>query len=230
MPTIPLYQFQPRSSGPSNVRADPGMLDKQYAAASRLGQAVAGLADPLTDAMVRVQKAQNFKHVATVDMAMQEEWDNFQNNLNPSTDETKWVGDWQKQLDARLAKTMPKDAGPMLKEELALRTQQFRVRTSGDVGQQAKGIGVQKAKTTGLARTDQLWRNGDAAGAEESLHQMAELGLILPEEIPQLVQRGTSRMEAQAATHLIANDPLAAQEALQEKTPTGRWKNFTKLY
>jgi len=230
MPALNLFHFQPQASTPRNVRANPNMFDPQYAAASRVGQAVAGLGDVAANAMVRVQRANSFKHVAEMDMGLQEEWDNFQNNLNPSTDETKWQADWQKKLDARVAKTMPKDAGPQLKQELQLRTQNFRVRTSGDVGQQAKAVGVQKAKMAGLARTDQLWRNGDAAGAEQSLNEMAGLGLILPEEVPQLVQRGSSRMEAQQVTNMIASgQPLAAQEALTEKTPTGRWKNFTKL-
>lgn len=229
MATIPLYHFRPQGSGSSGVRADTGMFNAERAAAVRVGAAVSDLADPAVKAMQGLQAAKRFKQASELDTGMQEEWDAFQTSLNPSTDETKWAEEWGKKLDARVAKLMPKDAGEATRQELTARVKAFKVRTTGDIGQQAKALGVTKAKTAGLSRTDQLWRNGDAAGAEANLHAMAGLGLILPEDIPGLVQKGASRMEAQQATNLIVNDPIAAADALAEKTPTGRWKNFTKL-
>lgn len=229
MPRIPQYFHQSQPSQPVNVRVDTNLLSPQYAAGQRVGAAVAQTGDQMVDLSFQLQKAQNFKTSSALQMAMDEEWDNFQTTLNPATDETKWTEEWQKKLDARVSKMLPKAAGPLFREQLETTVNQYKVRSSSEVAQQAKAAGVEKAKITGMTRTNQLWRNGDAAGAEANLREMASLGLILSEEIPGMVQKGVSRMEAQQATNLINNDPIAASEALSEKTETGRWKNFKQL-
>lgn len=229
MPKIPLYRHEPTPTQPGQPRANPGMFSAEAAATSRLGAAIAGIGDVMAAQAIRIQEAQAFKSTATLDTAMDEAWAAYQNGLNPSTDESKWVEGWQKTLDGVVAKVTPKEGGPELKQALELRAKSFRVRTSGDIGQQAKAIGVEKATAAGLTRVDQLWRNGDAAGAEANLNEMARLGLIIPEKVTGMVEKGYSRMQQQQATNLIATDPIGATEALGEKTEGGRWKNFTKL-
>jgi hypothetical protein len=224
VPRIPLFQHTPQSSGPQQVRADPGMFDQQNAAAARVGQAVAGLGQVAAGAAIQAQQkmkqAQNYKTGAELDIGLQEEWDNFQNNLNPSSDETQWVPQWQKALDARVTKLTPKDAGPETRQQLELKAKAFRVRTSGDIGQQAKVAGVQKATIAGSARVDQLWKNGDVAGAEAELNQMAENGLIFKEKIPALMQAGKESM-ARAQTSNALNElrnlpPAASKQAMKQ--------------
>lgn len=229
MPKIPLYSHQSQPTQSQNVRVNPGMFDQQAQAAQRLGGAVAGIGEVLGDTSFKLQQAQNYRHTAALQTAMDDEWNKFQDSLNPSSDETKWQENWQKTLDARVAQVMPKEAGPLLRQQIELQTQQFKVRTSGAVGHQAKAVGVEKAKVAGLTRTEQLWRSGDAQGAEANLNEMAGLGLITPEEVPGMVRKGVSHMEAQQATNLIATDPVIATDALEEKTDGGHWKNFKNL-
>lgn len=229
MPRIPLYSFQPQATQSMNVRADPGMFDRQAAATQRLGNAVADLGQVAADTAFKLQRAQNFKTTSTLQTDMEDEWTQFQATLNPSSDETQWATQWQNRLDARVAKALPKGAGPILRDQIEAQTREFKIRTTGDVSQQAKAVGVEKAKLAGTTRVNALWRNGQPEAAEAKLHEMAGLGLILPEEIPGMVQKGESRMEQQQATNLIVNDPIAATDALEEKTPGGNWKNFKKL-
>lgn len=229
MPRIPLYSHQSQPNASPNVRANPSMFASEGAALDRLGSAIARTGDMLGDVSFKLQQAQNYKITANMDTAMESAWSSFQQGLNPNSDETKWEADWQKTLDATVSKNKPSVAGPLLQQQLEMRTKQFRTRTSGDVSQQAKAASVQKATDAGMVRNTAFWKNGDEVGAEQNLNEMADLGLISREKIPTMMQKGREEMQSEQVYRMMQLAPSKALESLKEQTPTGRWKNFSDL-
>lgn len=219
MPKIPISQYTPQASQPINVRANPGMFDGEAQAIQRLGQGVANLgqgigaiADANAAIEKKVQGASDFKASATLDLALQEAWDKFQNGRNKATDETKWVEEWQKIHAATVEANSPKGARKELADKLAFQANAFKVLKSGDVGQQAKVVGLDKASRAGLALADVYFQDGDIGKAEEKLNEMAAGGLIYKEQIPEMMRQGSRRvadMEAKSWLRALAALPPA---------------------
>ena len=149
MPKIPISQYTPQASEPVNVRANPGMFDGETQAIQRLGQGVANLgqgigaiADEKAAMELKVQKADDFKASATLGLAMRASWDDFNNKRNKATDHTKWADEWDKTHAATVTANTPKGARKELADRLGMEANEFRVLRRGEVGQQAKAVGV----------------------------------------------------------------------------------------
>lgn len=228
MPKIPLYQFTPQETPAANVRANPGMFDAQNAAAIRLGNAAQNVGDMATSYALRIQQADNYRKKSELDLAMQEEWKAFEATITPASDPVKLVPEWEKRLNAVVAKHA-KDVAPAMKGEVADLTGRFRVQTTAQVGGLAKTMVVDRAKKAGAARLDAAWDAGDVKQAETIMQEMAATGLIYPEDIPAMREKGAQRVEYQEAFALINAAPAKAIESLEETTDGGRPKNFKRL-
>lgn len=204
------------------------MFDGQNQAMQRIGGAVAQLGETGADWAVKLQQADNYRKKSELDLALNDEWNGFQQTITPAADPAKLVPDWEKKMAAVVA-SKGKDMPPSMQAEVSHLVGQFKTQTTGQLGHLAQSMTIDKAKKAGTARLESAWDNFDEKGAEAIMQEMAGHGLIYAEDIPAMREKGVQRMQYQQAFQAINASPAKALDMLAETTDGGAPKNWKKL-
>lgn len=229
MPKIPLYAYTPTASESPNVRANPNMLDGQYAAAQRLGDAVAGIGERAFDFAAKKQTAVNNATLADVDRQLKEGFLLFQDELKRNPNEKTWEPAWQKRAKEIEDTVMKGVEAPALKQRVKGELENWKAMTSLQVRSVATEREIKRARAMVLDSADADLKLGDVESYRAKIKQGAADGLFDPDEATEFLRDGERKAARYEAYALINENPALAIESLDDRTEGGRYRAFTAL-
>jgi hypothetical protein len=238
MPSIPIVDAPiPSSTGGSfakqqphqinPVRANPGLLNAKFQAASNLGNAISDIGE----LGFRVKNATDNAYVTRSQTSMEAEQADFANwtktNPDPST--------WNEELDARIKSRKEqvqegaKALSPMAQQRLALVQGEWESRFRGRTQLQATEQSLQIAQASYNDFVAQATANSDLPAIEAKVAEGVAEGVFHPKTASSIVSRARGTIVSNSANALIEADPFEAARQLSAKDESGEYLNFQEL-
>lgn len=161
-------------------------------------------------------------------------YDEFQMDITKAdsqlNDHTKWGEEWAMRSEAikqSHLKSVSLDQG--YKDALSSQFDEDNVKRSLSVRGMTEKRTAAIAKESILSNAERLLRDGDFSGYEKEIMKGVESNVINEEDAPKMLQEGLQRSDEYEAIALIETNPKAAEDALSDKTETGRFREFKNL-
>lgn len=199
-------------------------------AQAQMGHAVQQAGSVMGEFALRSADARNRTALVESEMTMEKAFADYQQQMAAEPDEEKWVGGWQaKSLEIKQQLLSDKKLAPVVKNQLSNEFKKFEQDSTIRIGTQANVRTVERQKAKLLNVADFMWQAGDYERGEIAIDTGIEAGLFTNEEGVQMKKKGAEAVDVYAVKRGQMNDPIATQEQLYEKTPSGRYRNFTNL-
>lgn len=178
----------------------------------------------------RKQRAINAAAEQDAMMQMEKGFDDYQIELSTQQDEEKWVEGWKKKSET-LKSSLLSDPhiSQAVKDHLTVALNTEAERSTQRIATQANTRLLQRQKARLMNVADYMFQRGDIERGDIAIEAMSEHGLIFPEQEFELKKDGHEKADFSAVNKGINVDPFTTIDQLDEKTPSGEWKNFTNL-
>jgi hypothetical protein len=193
------------------------------------GDAIQSAAAVAGDTALHIQNAKNVAATADAARQMDEAFAQYQVEMQKQTDESTWTDDWMQRAGKLRVDLLKSAAGPAAKRAIDEDLKNWASKTTTQVrGQQSARTTQRQQARIGMA-AEYMFKNGDYERGAAFIDSGEKAGLYFPEEAQALRDKGHEIVDFNQANRAIGADPIAAGAALDDKTPTGRWRNFTSL-
>lgn len=216
----------PIGGAPANMDA----LMAPARAQDQMGRAIAETGSVMGEFALRAADARNRTALVESEMTMEKAFSDYQSEMSKEPDEEKWVQGWQaKSLEVKQQLLSDKKISPVVRDQLSNEFKKFEQDSTIRIGTQANVRTVERQKARLMNVADFMWQAGDYERGEIAIDTMIGAGLVTAEEGVQIKKKGAEAVDVYAVKRGQMNDPIATHEQLYEKTPSGRYRNFTNL-
>lgn len=206
-----------------------GAAAAPWQAAGAVGREVQQLGEKGMDFVVKMQRVKNVQMANDLEIAANEEYAAFQNDILTNPNPAEWPGLWQKRLDGLKKSHLPDGLAPEQKALLGERFAQFSSRTTMDITRDAAVNQVGQARKSISNRIDQAIRLGDYDGAVAAANDGRAAGLYDDPDHERIITDIGRKNEVAELEQLAQSDPEAAKKLIDEKNEDGTYKHSTHL-
>lgn len=219
------------SSPQTAVKLDAGALTAPNRAAMQRADAVQGLSGQAFDIGQKMQEAKNTADLIDAQGKLARTRQTFIEQLQTKPDETKWGEDWQSTVKETQESILGKESklAPDVKQRLALEIKDWGNTTGIDVRVMANKATNQRGALKIDNAVDEFAKDGNYNAAAQSIDAGTKAGFWFPEEGDAKKNQVGQKIDFYAAKNYIDNHPVGAADYLNDKTPTGRYRNLTNL-
>jgi len=206
-----------------------GQMLSEGAGAAQLGRQISQTSTVLGNMAQKLQGAKNAADIAAASARMDSAFAEYQEEMQTENDETKWGEGWQKKATAVQDELLSQDLAPDVRDALGIKLEQWNAQTSINVsGAQTKRT-VQRYKAKFLNAAEVAWNQGRLEEGDAHIDGAVEAGVLFDTEAEGIKVKGHRQSDVMSANKSILNDPLGAEEDLNEKTDSGEYANFKNL-
>jgi hypothetical protein len=229
------------------VKLDAAALTAPNRAAMQRAQAMNGMVQDVTGVISehfqKIQDAKNAADLIDAQGKLAATRQTFIEQLQKNPDESKWGEDWQETVKQTQDNIIGKDSklSPVVRQRLGLEIKEWG--NSGAIGvremankatNQRSAIKIDGAvqnfaKLADAANPDYQTKDPNYLHAVAAINEGTKAGLWFPEEGEAKKAALNGQVEFYAAKNYIDQHPAGAVDFLNDKTPTGRYRNLTAL-
>lgn len=231
MPRLPNQGvFIARDTGPSQVLANPNMLDAEFEGMQQFGRGVSSAANDLAQIAHKMEYGNYVAKSAETDRKVKTAWTAYQEKMTtePGSPE-KWAKGWN-DMYAKVRKDVPLEG---LSKSSRLRIEQqmadFQMDSTAQISAQATKQRIRNGAAEITASASLDLKNGDWHGYEAKINEGASAGFFEPSMQIKLLEDGRVQFDVEGANKAINENPIAATDALEAKTDGGKWQNYKNV-
>jgi len=185
MPQIPQIEpFQPENTR-GDVRVNPNILDSEFEAASRMGEAVSDVGKVMERYAQEKQALVNEGDISTNRLSNTSAAEEVKIRLNEEMDHTKWLGITAEVWDARQKALGEGKFAPSIQGQLTDEMMLARNKSTALTRREFSQRGIDNANAALLKEGQTLWRNGQKEEAEARWRLMN----MNPLQMEKMIQR-----------------------------------------
>lgn len=219
----PVQGYQTSPEGSMAAAAAP------WQALGGVGREVQQIGEQAADFAVKLQRIKNVEMANNLEIAANEEFSAFQNEILTNPDPSSWGPAWEKRLEGLKKAHLPDGLAPEQRAMLGERFAEFSSRTGMKVLETATVTQIDQARRSFGNRIDQRLRMGDADGADAAADEMHSLGLIDEPARDKLKSEISRKSTVSAIESAAQQDPAETKKLLREKNDDGTWANFPDI-
>ena len=200
-----------------------------WAAVVDAGDDISQLGDRGAELAIKLQRVNNVKLANEMEIAMDEEYATFTQEMATNPNPDQWRDQWGKRLETLKKSHMTDQLAPEQQAVLGERYARFASKSSINIAEQATVHGIGQAKQAIGNRIEQSVRRGDSDGGIQAIQDGVSAGLWALPEAEKLTMDFEQKMEVQTVESDMQTDPLGTLDRLSQKNGDGTWANFTQL-
>jgi len=232
MPKIPLYEHTPQASGVNAVRVNPSSATAVGNAGRNVGNAVAGVGNQMFNIGMEFQKkkqdAIDFSSLSSANRQMEEAALLHEDEMR-TTDHKDWQSGWSKR-SAQVIKGISDnfEGSDAARQQFEESSKTWQMRTNQQVKSAVTGKQIEQSIVDVKKSYDFFLAKGDIVNAEAVIRAGMAVNLFSASVGEDMITQAPIIADTNAALSAIAENPIAAEEAIHEQNKDG-YVNFKHL-